>query len=98
MNPRHWSAYALVALLSIVLKWTTGSDGYSGRNTPPRFGDYEAQRHWMEITTNLPLKEWYAETPDNSLEYWGLDYPPLQAYHAYLCGSMYVDVIFAQCL
>lgn len=23
------------------------------------FGDYEAQRHWMEITYNLPLSHWY---------------------------------------
>ena len=22
------------------------------------FGDYEAQRHWMEITLNTPVKEW----------------------------------------
>ncbi len=27
---------------------------------PPRFGDYEAQRHWMEITLNLPVKGWCA--------------------------------------
>lgn len=30
----------------------------AGMNTPPRFGDYEAQRHWMEITVNLPPTEW----------------------------------------
>ena len=22
------------------------------------YGDYEAQRHWMEITTNLPISDW----------------------------------------
>ena len=26
------------------------------------YGDYEAQRHWMEITYNLPLREWYSAT------------------------------------
>ena len=48
------------------------------------FGDFEAQRHWMEITTNLPIKQWYSY----KLEYWGLDYPPLSAYHAYICGKI----------
>ena len=28
--------------------------------TPPRYGDYEAQRHWMEITINLPPSKWCA--------------------------------------
>lgn len=23
------------------------------------YGDYEAQRHWQEITYNLPVKHWY---------------------------------------
>jgi len=23
------------------------------------FGDYEAQRHWMEITYNLPVEQWF---------------------------------------
>ncbi|XP_041474928.1 dolichyl pyrophosphate Man9GlcNAc2 alpha-1,3-glucosyltransferase-like isoform X2 [Lytechinus variegatus] len=50
------------------------------------FGDYEAQRHWMEITYHLPVKEWYHNTSDNDLQYWGLDYPPLTAYHSWLCG------------
>ena len=30
----------------------------AGMNTPPRFGDYEAQRHWMEIAINLPPEQW----------------------------------------
>lgn len=27
--------------------------------TPPRYGDYEAQRHWMEVTLHLPLRDWW---------------------------------------
>ncbi|XP_076307204.1 ALG6 alpha-1,3-glucosyltransferase garnysstan isoform X2 [Tachypleus tridentatus] len=50
------------------------------------FGDYEAQRHWMEITVNLPVEDWYKNTTSNNLLYWGLDYPPLTAYHSLLCG------------
>lgn len=23
------------------------------------FGDFEAQRHWMELTVNLPVNEWF---------------------------------------
>jgi alpha-1,3-glucosyltransferase len=56
-------------------------------NTPPTFGDYEAQRHWMEITTNLPANEWYKNGPANNLSYWGLDYPPLSGYQSWLCGK-----------
>ena len=50
------------------------------------FGDYEAQRHWMELTNHLPLRQWYTY----DLQYWGLDYPPLTAYHSWLCGKMWV--------
>ena len=39
--------------LTIVLYYTVGA------GKPPMYGDYEAQRHWMEITYNLPLREWY---------------------------------------
>ncbi|KAF7977800.1 hypothetical protein HWV62_2711 [Athelia sp. TMB] len=46
-----------------------------GQDTPPMYGDYEAQRHWMELTINLPLRQWYTY----DLQYWGLDYPPLTA-------------------
>ena len=30
-----------------------------GAGCPPMFGDYEAQRHWMEMTYNLPVYQWY---------------------------------------
>ena len=40
-------------------------------------GDFEAQRHWMEIAVNLPPSQWYINGTHNDLQYWGLDYPPL---------------------
>jgi alpha-1,3-glucosyltransferase len=48
------------------------------------FGDYEAQRHWMEITFHVPIDQWYFY----DLQYWGLDYPPLTAFHSYLLGMV----------
>lgn len=73
-------------LVSLLLRCCTTLHSYSGEGTPPMYGDYEAQRHWMEITTNLPVNSWYHNSTDNNLEYWGLDYPPLTAYHMYICG------------
>uniref|UniRef100_A0A336LPP7 dolichyl-P-Glc:Man9GlcNAc2-PP-dolichol alpha-1,3-glucosyltransferase n=1 Tax=Culicoides sonorensis TaxID=179676 RepID=A0A336LPP7_CULSO len=61
---------------------------HSGQNAPPMFGDYEAQRHWQEITVNLKLRNWYRNTTKNDLNYWGLDYPPLTAYHSYAMGMI----------
>jgi alpha-1,3-glucosyltransferase len=55
-----------------------------GMNTPPLYGDFEAQRHWMELTIHVPADEWYFY----DLQYWGLDYPPLTAYHSFILGSM----------
>jgi alpha-1,3-glucosyltransferase len=55
---------------------------FVGFQRPPMFGDYEAQRHWMEITTHLPISQWYF----HDLQWWGLDYPPLTAYHSWLMG------------
>ena len=37
---------------------------HSGQASPPMYGDYEAQRHWQEVTVNLPLSDWYFETKD----------------------------------
>ena len=48
------------------------------------YGDYEAQRHWMELTTQLPILQWYF----HDLEWWGLDYPPLTAYHSWILGKI----------
>ncbi|KAL6092897.1 hypothetical protein STEG23_028253 [Scotinomys teguina] len=64
---------------------------------PPMFGDYEAQRHWQEITFNLPVKEWYFNSSDNNLQYWGLDYPPLTAYHSLLCAYVFESLIKIAC-
>jgi alpha-1,3-glucosyltransferase len=80
------SLIVTVALLYRVIVATT--QPYSGYATPPRFGDFEAQRHWMEITVNTPVMGWYKNTTNNDLEYWGLDYPPLTAFHSYACGKV----------
>src|SRR4051812_23931910 len=58
--------------------------GFTGFKSPPMHGDFEAQRHWMEITTHLPISQWYF----HDLQWWGLDYPPLTAYHSWLFGKM----------
>ena len=38
----------------------------------------------MEITTHLPISQWYF----HDLEWWGLDYPPLTAYHSWIMGKI----------
>ncbi|CEM35747.1 unnamed protein product [Vitrella brassicaformis CCMP3155] len=76
----------VVVLLAVLCRLAVGVYPCSGWGVPPMHGDYEAQRHWMEITTNLPIRDWYVESDANDLQYWGLDYPPLTAYHMYTCG------------
>ena len=51
-------------------------------------GDFEAQRHWMEITIHTPPHEWYVNTSQNDLLYWGLDYPPASAWGAASMGHV----------
>ncbi|XP_072276816.1 dolichyl pyrophosphate Man9GlcNAc2 alpha-1,3-glucosyltransferase [Pyxicephalus adspersus] len=77
---------AVVVLLAVTVRWAVSFYPYSGARKPPMFGDYEAQRHWQEVTLNLPVQQWYFNSTDNDLLYWGLDYPPLTAYHSLLCG------------
>ncbi|KAK3927387.1 Dolichyl pyrophosphate Man9GlcNAc2 alpha-1,3-glucosyltransferase [Frankliniella fusca] len=79
-------AAVLTLLGLLVLRWAVALHSYSGEKRPPMYGDYEAQRHWMEVTHNLPVGEWYFNTTENDLMYWGLDYPPLTAYHSKVCG------------
>ncbi|QSS60281.1 glucosyltransferase [Histoplasma capsulatum] len=79
----QWVVLPLILMVVGLFRWSTGLWGYSGQNTPPMYGDFEAQRHWMEITTHLPLSLWYFY----DLQWWGLDYPPLTAYHSWLLGK-----------
>ncbi|KAG8887278.1 Glucosyltransferase-like protein [Tulasnella sp. 332] len=81
MRLRNWVTVSSIAA-AVWIRWSVGLAGYSGHATPPMYGDYEAQRHWMEITLHLPMREWYSY----DLPYWGLDYPPLTAYISYVCG------------
>ncbi|XP_070563337.1 dolichyl pyrophosphate Man9GlcNAc2 alpha-1,3-glucosyltransferase-like [Ptychodera flava] len=79
-------AVCISVLFAVFVRWSVSLNSYSGAGIGPMFGDFEAQRHWMEITHHLPLKEWYFNTSGNDLMYWGLDYPPLTAYHSKICG------------
>lgn len=80
----QWMTQYIIILFALILKSAVGLGSYSGMGIPPMFGDFEAQRHWMELTQYLPIKEWYWF----DLEYWGLDYPPLTAYHSYILGKI----------
>jgi hypothetical protein len=82
-----WLGIIYIMLAALFLRATIASHSYSGMGAPPMFGDYEAQRHWMEITVNTPPHEWYVQTPSNDLQYWGIDYPPVSAYWAWLTGT-----------
>ena len=80
----------LIYFLSILFKILVGIYGYSGENDPPKFGDFEAQRHWMEITTNLNISNWYTNDKlTNPQNYWPIDYPPCSAYHSWFFGQIF---------
>ncbi|GBG80956.1 hypothetical protein CBR_g31513 [Chara braunii] len=78
----------LVLAFCLLVRFLVGLHPYSGQNTPPKYGDYEAQRHWMEITLHTPIKEWYTNSSTNDLSHWGLDYPPLTAYQSWVHGKV----------
>lgn len=61
----------------------------AGEADPPKYGDYEAQRHWMEVTLHTPLRTWYHDVPElcNPGTYWPIDYPPISAYQSYVTGA-----------
>lgn len=80
------ASFMCIAVFALLVRVAVSFHPYSGANSPPKFGDYEAQRHWMEITLNLPPKDWYRNSTTNDLNYWGLDYPPLTAYQSYVHG------------
>ncbi|TFK64631.1 hypothetical protein BDN72DRAFT_846397 [Pluteus cervinus] len=78
---KEWTVPSAIAFATLV-KLCISLGSYSGKSTPPMYGDYEAQRHWMELTLHLPFRQWYTY----DLQYWGLDYPPLTAYVSWICG------------
>uniref|UniRef100_A0A4W3HY39 Alpha-1,3-glucosyltransferase n=1 Tax=Callorhinchus milii TaxID=7868 RepID=A0A4W3HY39_CALMI len=82
----EWSTVPLIVIISLTVRWAVSLNSYSGAGKAPMFGDYEAQRHWQEVTYNLPAHQWYFNTSQNELQYWGLDYPPLTAYHSLACA------------
>lgn len=82
--PDQWAARYILVISSILLRTAVGLGGFLGKGSSPMHGDFEAQRHWMELTIHLPISEWYFY----DLEYWGLDYPPLTAFHLYICGQI----------
>ncbi|EGD74219.1 hypothetical protein PTSG_06230 [Salpingoeca rosetta] len=88
-----WWLVAAVVAAGVCLRALVGLGGHSGFGNPPMHGDFEAQRHWMEITYHTPVKEWYFNTTNNDLQYWGLDYPPLTAYHSWVCGWLAHNVL-----
>ena len=49
--------FAIVSFCMLI-RCAIGVWGYSGYQTPPMYGDFEAQRHWMEVTTSIPIGEW----------------------------------------
>uniref|UniRef100_I1Q8A8 Alpha-1,3-glucosyltransferase n=2 Tax=Oryza glaberrima TaxID=4538 RepID=I1Q8A8_ORYGL len=82
------STALLISLAALLLRVLVSVGPYSGQGVAPKFGDYEAQRHWMELTLHLPSSDWYRNTSANDLAYWGLDYPPLSAYQSRLHGLL----------
>ncbi|GAB4832306.1 hypothetical protein Ancab_006317 [Ancistrocladus abbreviatus] len=79
-------SFICISLFALLVRVAVSLHPYSGSGNPPKFGDFEAQRHWMEITINLSPDEWYRNSTSNDLSYWGLDYPPLTAYQSYVHG------------
>ncbi|XP_042475186.1 probable dolichyl pyrophosphate Man9GlcNAc2 alpha-1,3-glucosyltransferase [Macadamia integrifolia] len=77
-------SFLCIAIFALLMRVGVSFHPYSGAGDPPKYGDYEAQRHWMEITLNTATREWYRNSTTNDLHYWGLDYPPLTAYQSYI--------------
>ncbi|KAK4560618.1 Glucosyltransferase-like protein [Recurvomyces mirabilis] len=80
----QWILLPIILMVVFLFRWATAMWPYSGMGKPPMHGDFEAQRHWMELTIHLPVTHWYF----HNLDWWGLDYPPLTAYHSWMLGEI----------
>lgn len=87
-SPIIYTSAGFICAIALLFRCLVALHSYSGHATPPKFGDFEAQRHWMEITVHTPIAEWYKQTEVNDLTWWGLDYPPLSAYWAFITGKV----------
>ncbi|CAD7968801.1 unnamed protein product [Amoebophrya sp. A120] len=87
---RFYLYYLAIAFCGLFVRCQIAQNPHSGEGQYPKFGDFEAQRHWVEITNHIPMSDWYfGDYKYNELDYWGLDYPPLTMYHAWLIGKFY---------
>ncbi|KAL9261981.1 putative dolichyl pyrophosphate Man9GlcNAc2 alpha-1,3-glucosyltransferase [Drosera capensis] len=93
LNKGIGAPFLCISLFALVIRVAVSFHSYSGAGNPPKYGDFEAQRHWMEITVNLPANEWYLNSSSNDLSYWGLDYPPLTAYQSYIHGIFLKSIL-----
>ena len=73
---------------ALLVRWLVALHGVSGYQEAPKNGDFEAQRHWMEIAIHIPVSQWYTNSTTNPFEHWGLDYPPLSGYLSFVFGKM----------
>ena len=49
--------------MELILRLLTFNAPHSGLNDPPRFGDFQAHRHWMYLTQK-PIEAWYTFNED----------------------------------
>ncbi|GLT53954.1 hypothetical protein SLA2020_271880 [Shorea laevis] len=65
------ASFLCIAVFAFLVRVAVSLHPYSGAGNPPKYGDFEAQRHWMEITLNLPPKECFSFTSRGHESYLG---------------------------
>ena len=82
-----WKSTLLFFALTLAIKALFAFNSNSHLYNAPKLaqGDGEFHRHWIEITTHLPVGQWYSPGPLNPKSHCFLDYPILAAFfHAFL--------------
>ncbi len=91
------ASLTFVMLIAVLIRALVSTNYYSGENDPPKFGDFECHRFWMETTHHFPPTQWYVNGPHMNTTYWPMDYPPLCAY-AHWAMSQIVAVVTPQAI